>query len=32
MMLYGGTKISIATLKKRFMSVTNVSWDDVIWP
>lgn len=30
--LYGGTKISIPTLKKRVQQATGVSWDEVIWP
>ncbi|CDW88353.1 tubulin-tyrosine ligase family protein [Stylonychia lemnae] len=31
-LLYGGTKISIQTLKKRVQQAANVNWDDQIWP
>eukprot|EP00347_Sterkiella_histriomuscorum_P010309 403376796 len=31
-LLYGGTKISIQTLKKRVQQATNVNWDEIIWP
>lgn len=31
-LIYGGTKISLLTLKKRIQSSTTISWDDVIWP
>jgi tubulin polyglutamylase TTLL5 len=31
-MMYGGTKISMTTLKKRVQAATGVSWDESIWP
>ena len=30
--MYGGTKISIPTLKKRVQAEINVNWDEQIWP
>jgi hypothetical protein len=30
--MYGGTKISIPTLKKRVQAAINVNWDEQIWP
>ena len=30
--MYGGTKISIPTLKKRVQAEINVNWDEQVWP
>ena len=30
--MYGGTKISMPTLKKRVQAAINVNWDEQIWP
>lgn len=31
-LMYGGTKISLQTLKKRVQQETGVDWDKVLWP